>query len=40
MQQRLPADVFAALSGPCPPPDKLTSLVDLIRQAQARVTQD
>ena len=40
MRQRLPADDFAALLAERTPPDKLTSLMDLIRQAQVRVNQD
>ena len=40
LKQRLPADDFAALSAARTPPDKLTSLVDLIRQAQVRANQD
>lgn len=40
MRQRLPADDFAALSSARTPPDKLTSLLDLIHQAQVRAAQD
>lgn len=40
MQANLTAEAFANLSASHRPPDKITSLVDLIRQAQARVGQD
>jgi hypothetical protein len=39
LQACLPPDAFDALSA-CRPQPKLTSLVDLIRQAQARTAQD
>ena len=39
LQAYLPPDAFDALSA-CRPQPKLTSLVDLIRQAQARTAQD
>lgn len=40
MRQRLPTDDFIALCAERNPPDKLTSLLDLIRQARVRAAQD
>ena len=40
MKTCLPAQAFDALSRHRAPPDKVTSLVDLIRQAQVRSAQD
>lgn len=40
MKACLSPDAFDALATHHPPPDKMTSLLDLIRQAQARVAQD
>jgi hypothetical protein len=40
MKTCLPAQVFDALSRHCAPPDKVTSLLDLIRQAQARAARE
>lgn len=36
LRAALPPDVFEKIAVRRPPPDKVTSLVDLIRQAQAR----
>ncbi|MFO7714263.1 hypothetical protein [Desulfosarcina sp.] len=40
MQSCLSAEDFAALSVQRTPPDKMTSLVDLIRRAKERTAQD
>lgn len=40
LQACLSTDAFSALCAQRTPPDKVTSLVDLIRQAQARASQD
>lgn len=40
MKACLSPDAFDTLAAHRPPPDKMTSLVDLIRQAQVRAGQD
>jgi hypothetical protein len=40
LKARLTGEAFSALLARRPPPDKVASLVELIRQAQARAEQD
>jgi hypothetical protein len=40
LKSRMTGEAFAALAARRPPPDKVASLVELIRRAQARAAQD